>query len=210
MKKYILIIPALILCLISISCGGDQAVEQSRISLPAQAAKTEDTETILTVDGREVPAWRYLYWLAYTCDRLRTQHREAGEELDWNAPVAGGTLADYAREQALADTALYATVENWAEQYGITPKDGSDPGGMPEVGLLPEQMAELEGVGVLYGGLYKLFSQEGSALAPEPSALRRFAESEGWLTAARISIPGGEDVSNISSMDAWELASEFF
>ena len=107
---------ALLLCLILTACGGR---EDSRSQgLFQRASGMDEDAVLLTVDGREVPAWRYLYWLDRGCGRLQEQYRSAGLPLDWNAPLEGGTLADYVKDQALADTALYATVENWAETYG--------------------------------------------------------------------------------------------
>ena len=105
---------ALLLCLTLTACGGETD-SQGQTSFLGKAAGLEETAVLLTVDGREVPAWRYLYWLAYTCDRIREQYEESGMKTDWGTPLDGGTLADSARDQALADTVLYATVEIWAE-----------------------------------------------------------------------------------------------
>ena len=106
---------ALLLCLTLTACGGQGGGQASFLG---EAAGLDEEHPLLTVDGREVPAWRYLYWLASACDQIRTRYQESGLTLDWRAAVDDGTLADYAKSQALADTALYATVENWAEEYG--------------------------------------------------------------------------------------------
>ncbi len=186
---------ALLLCLLLTACGGREAEDsRGRVSLLARAAQLEEETVLLAVDGREIPAWRYLYWLAWVCERLQTQYDRAELPLDWQAAVSGGTLADYARDQALADTALYATVENWAERYGVTPE--GEPGstaGLPEAGLTEEQAAELERAGRLYAALYTLYLKPGSELSPAEEELRRFAGENGWLTVERICVPGGED-----------------
>ena len=184
---------ALTLCLFLTACGGKEERSEGRASLLARAAGLEEETVLLTVDGREVPAWRYLYWLAYTCDRIQKQYDRAGLSLDWTVPVTGGTLADYARDQALADTVLYATVENWAERYGISAEEPLSGPAMPEVGLTAEQMAELEGVGGLYAALYGLYETVGSALAPTEEALAEFARIQGWLTVQHLLIPYGQD-----------------
>lgn len=67
-----------------------------------------------------MPGWRYLYWLSGACDRVREEYALSGADLDWQAAVGNGTLADEVKEQALRDTALYTQVELWAEQYGYT------------------------------------------------------------------------------------------
>ena len=190
---------ALILCL-----SGCSAREEA--SLLGKAADLGEEVVLLTVDGREVPAWRYLYWLAFTCDQVREKYKDSGLTLDWKTPVTGGTLADYAKDQALANTALYATVENWAEQYGcvLSEKEraslnelwegqseahGGEEAYLKELaglGLDRLRAEELSEVGMLYAKLYELVLTEGSELS------ERLGSVEG-LTVDRILIGAGED-----------------
>ena len=184
---------ALALCFLLSACGGKEEPSRGRASLLAQAAELEEEETLLVIGGREVPAWRYLYWLGWVCDRLQRQYDLAEISLDWGAAVTGGTLEEYARDRALADTALYATVENWAEEYGVSLEESGTKTTLPEEGLTEAQMAELEEVGGLYAALYDLFCTEGSPLAPTEEVLRTFAETQGWLTVEQLLVPYGED-----------------
>ena len=112
----------LMLCLMLTACGGSgKDAQQGQVSLSEEAAEEVEEKTVLlTVDGREVEAWQYLYWLRRTCESLAAEYDAAGMEVDWTAETPEGTLGDYAKAQALSDTALYATVENWAEQHGCT------------------------------------------------------------------------------------------
>lgn len=202
---------ALLLCLTLTACGGgedsrDQGLFQS-------ASGVEEEAILLTVDGREVPAWRYLHWLRRCCGRLLEQYRAAGLPLDWGTPVEGGTLADYARDQALADTALYATVETWAERYGCA-LDGEDLADMESdwaertaeyggeeaylqhlagMGLNRQRMEELTGVGRLYAKLYRLSLEDSGPLAAAPEDLEAFAQQQGRITLNRILFAAGED-----------------
>lgn len=194
---------ALALCLGLSGC----AVRREReASLLGRAAEMGEDTVLLTVDGREVPAWRYLYWLAFTCGQVREKYKDAGLALDWDAPLTGGTLADYAKDQALADTALYATVENWAERYGCAlgeaerstlsaawEEQSSAHGGeeayleeLAGLGLDRLRAEELAEVGMLYAKLYDMALTEGSGL----SGLLETAEG---LTVDRILISAGED-----------------
>ena len=93
------------------------------------------------MDGREVPAWRYLYWLTWGCDQLSEAYDEAGLTLDWSETVEGTDLASYVRQQALDNTVLYATVENWAEQYQveITEADQPEPVSYTHLGPAPKR-----------------------------------------------------------------------
>ena len=175
-------------------------------SLLGRAAELGEELVLLTVDGREVPAWRYLYWLAFTCDQVREKYKDAGLSLDWETPVPGGTLADYAKDQALANTALYATVENWAEQYGCALSEreraalaetweeqsaarGGEEAYLKELaalGLDRLRSEELSEVGMLYAKLYDLCLTEGSELSG-------LLENTDGLTVDRILISAGED-----------------
>ena len=195
---------ALALCLGLSGCALKK--EEEDASLLGRAAELGEEFALLTVDGREVPAWRYLYWLAFTCDQIREKYKDAGLTLDWEAPVTGGTLSDYAKDQALANTALYATVENWAERYGCVLSEaernalaetweeqaaahGGEEAYLEELaalGLDRGRAAELTEVGMLYAKLYDLCLTEGSEL----SGLLGTVES---LTVDRIFIQAGED-----------------
>jgi len=192
MKKRMLGL-ALSLCLTLTACGGEPKESGGQTSILGQAAGLEETELLLTIQGREVPAWRYLYWLAYTCDQIAARYEASRLTLDWNIPVSGGTLADYAKDQALADTALYATVENWAAEQNCAPPEESASGALPALGLPPERLAELEAVGGQYAALYALYETEGSPLAPTAEELTAYGESAGAMTLDRVLVPAGED-----------------
>ncbi len=210
MRRYVFAL-ALLLCLALTACGGQ---EDSRgQGLFQRASGVEEDAVLLTVDGREVPAWRYLHWLERGCGRLREQYRSAGLPLDWNTPVEGGTLADYVKDQALADTVLYATVENWADSHGCTldeedraalddawAEKTAEYGGegaylqaLADMGLDRARMEELAGVGRLYAKLYRLYCQEGGDLAPAPEELEAFAREQGRITVDRALFAAGED-----------------
>lgn len=188
-----LLIPALLLSLLLSACGGKQTSEGWDLSVPED--KMQEEAILLTVDGRAVPEWRYRYWLTKACTRLQEQYEAAGMEVDWAAEAEGGTLADYVKAQALADTVLYATVENWAERWGCTtPEDGGwQTSTLPELGFDPAQMKTLQAVGRQYGALCELACTEGSGLAPTREQLMAFAEEKGLLTLDRILVAAGED-----------------
>ena len=196
MKRYTIAL-TLSLCLCLTACGGGDGDGEGQPSLLETASGLEETSVLLTIDGREIPAWRYLYWLAYTCDQIAERYEAAELSLDWDAALSGGsTLADSAKEQALADTALYATVENWAETYDITPaesSDGAETSVLPELGLSAEQTAELAEVGRLYAALYELAHTADSALAPTEEDLAAYGRELGAITLDHILVPAGED-----------------
>lgn len=185
---------ALLLCFCLAACGGEED-GGGQPSLLETASGLEETAVLLTVDGREVPAWRYLYWLAYACDRIAERYMESQLPLDWSTAVPEGTLAESAKEQALSDTVLYATVENWAETYHCTPAEsaGGETAILPDLGLSAEQMEELETVGRLYAALCQLCRTEDSALAPTDEELQAFGQEAGAMTLDRILVKAEGD-----------------
>lgn len=134
--------------------------------LPEDSAAPAGEEILLVIDGREVPAWRYLCWL----DRA----------------VAQGLEGEAAREQALGDTALYAAVESLAEEWAVTLTAEEEDALTPGVwaGLKEEQWRELAAVGALYA---KLCERE----VPQET-LEVFGKERGYRTVDRILIPAGE------------------
>lgn len=193
----------LVLCLLLSACGSDGDGTRQAPSFQ-DAAQTEETDIWLVVDGREVPAWRYLYWLSRACGAIRTEYEAAGLEPDWTAAAGTETLGEYVKQQALSDTVLYATVENWAERYGCT-AGSEETQAAPDMGVTQEQAGELAATGRMYAQLYELFCTEGSALAPAEEELAAFAQEQGWVTYDCILVPRGED-----STAAAAKAAEFF
>ena len=148
------------------------------------------------IDGQNIPAWEYLYWLALDCRQMEERCDAAGEPVDWTAPLSeGGTLEDLVKADALADTALYAAVGTWATAYGCTLTD-AERNALPErhyAYLTPEQGRHLTETGVQYAKLYALYETPGSALAPTESELALFEQQTAPLTAERLLIPFGSD-----------------
>ena len=179
----------LALCVMLTGCGRE---EEKAGSLLGQAAGLEDDEILLVVGGREIPAWRYLYWLAADCRELEERCAAAGTALDWNTPLPeGGTLRDLVKADALADTVLYALVESWAEDYGCTLTD-AERSALPEredPHLTEEQGRNLAAVGREYARLYALCETPGGPLALTEEERKQFEEEAGLLAAERILIP---------------------
>lgn len=184
---------ALALCLLLSGCGREAADAES---LWGQAAGLDDNAPLLTVDGREIPAWKYLYWLAADCQQLEERYDASNTALDWlSTTPEGDTLGDLVKEEALADTILYAVVDNWAELYGCTLTE-EELGNLPKrsyPGLTEEQAQVLSETGRKYVNLYTLYETSGSPLAPAEGELELFQQTSGLLAAERIMVPAGDD-----------------
>ncbi len=199
----------LALTLLLSACGGGPAGED----LLCRAAGIPSDARLLTVDGRRVPADRYLYWLAYTCDYIAASYQRLDAAVDWGEDLDGQTLGDYAKAQALGNAVLYATVENWAERYGcvLTEEDqaaiaadweekAASYGGeeaylaaLARMGLDRAGAEALSADFYLYRRLFSLSAGGDSPLHPEEADLERFAADRGYLTASWLAVPLGED-----------------
>lgn len=166
-------------------------------SIPGRAAGIMEDEILLTIDGRNVPAWEYLYWLSLACDRARGQ---ASNAVDWESVA----------EQALMNTALYASVETLAERYGVA--DASDADALSErwerrcaayggeaaylneiarYGLDRPRAETLFRVGALYGKLREL-CKDGGALSPSDADLKALEKEVGTVQVDRILCDGAD------------------
>lgn len=211
MRRIITAALACALLLTLAACGGKGTPPGD--DLLSRASGTPSDEPGLTVDGREVEAWRYLYWLAYTCDSIQTAYDDAGTELDWDAAFGEGTLADYAAEQALADTVLYAVVENMAEDQdcALTEEDraameadwtaaAEAAGGkdayltdLGRLGLDRTRAETLAATAYLYDRLRQSAGDPESGVCPTAEDLAAFGADSGYLTLDFIRVDAGDD-----------------
>ena len=192
MKRCIAFCLALGAALSLTACGGGD----TEGGLLCEASGIRPDTVLLSVDGRDVSAQRYLYWLAYACDYI-ADYYDSGEGIQWGDTVSGQSLEDYAKDQALQNAALYATVETWAEDYGCTLTDedrtamdrewaarAAQYGGeeaylavLARMGLDRAEAEAISGDYYLYEHLYDLYCTEGSELAPAEHDLETFAGS---------------------------------
>ena len=85
--------------------------------------------TLLTVNGRAVPAKEYLYFLAGGITQIGRYFGSAAD-INWDATMYGIPLAQYLKEDALDTAVLYSVTEDEAARAGVT--------------LTAEQTAELD------------------------------------------------------------------
>ena len=137
----------------------------------------KEDETLLRINGQEIPAWRYLCWLDQELAGLEAPPSEA--------EVEG------LKDRALADTVLYAAVESMAAEYGLTLTAEETAALTPGVWTGETQWRTLAAVGALYG---KLCAME----IPEET-LAAFAQKEGYRTVDRILIPAGEGAADTAA-----------
>lgn len=198
---------AALAAMLLLSGCGKQAEEPS--GLYYEASGIAPDAVLLTVDGREVPAARYFYWLTADCDYLAEQ---SGGEPDWTGDAGGQTLDEYVKKQALSAAVFYATVESLAESHNCVltagdlaamDKDWTDQaaaagGEDAYLAVLAEKGLDQAGAQLfsadyyLYEQLQALSRTEGSDLAPQSGAVAAYAKTAGLYTADTLLFPDGD------------------
>lgn len=89
-----------------------------------QLTGIDPDDAMLTVDGREVPAELYLYWVLGAADYLCASRPDlCGEDgaPDWDAELESGmTVRESVLAEALDNAKMHAVIECWAEEYDVT------------------------------------------------------------------------------------------
>lgn len=186
---------------------GKQAEKPS--GLYYEASGVAPDAVLLTVDGRDVPAARYFYWLTADCDYLAEQ---SGGEPDWTGDAGGQTLDEYVKEQALSAAVFYAMVESQAESHGCVltatdltamDKDWTDQvsaagGEDAYLAILAQKGLDQAGAQLfsadyyLYEQLRALSRTDGSDLAPQSGAVAAYAQAAGLYTAHTLLFADGD------------------
>lgn len=114
-----------------------------------QATGISRDTVLFTVDGRDVTADQYLYWLLTSISEAKNAGYLADDEA-WEETIEDQPTSDYLKGQALEISKLYAVVANHAEEAGA--------------GVTEEQRAkaeeQLDQMGSLYEQYYGLTTQE--------------------------------------------------
>ncbi len=91
------------------------------------ASGIKPTEVVMIVNGQDISAEEYLYWLSYSCDYYNEYLRYMGID-DWNTELSEGfTAGDYIAQQADMQTismvTQYAVIDGWTQEVGIALTD---------------------------------------------------------------------------------------
>ena len=208
MKRAIVLLLAAAVCAVVLSGCGKTKEGAVKSGLYYDASGISPDAVLLTVDGRDVTAGRYFYWLTDACDSMNSFYTEQGKELDWNTELSGEKLGDYVKKQALTTSVLYAVIESWAEKYGCTVTDEDRSGINTEWETKAKQyggeeayLAVLANLGLdqasaeqlsedyyLYKHLYGVYSDTSGKLHPDDATLNAYASDNSYLTVDEILI----------------------
>lgn len=131
MKKTISALLAVLLLALCAGCGNQAEPEPSGIYYDITGIAP--TETVMTVDGSEVPAQMYFYWTAYNCSAIEYQmnmynyaYGMYSEYIDpddgtinWDLQFTEDqTLSEYVKAETDDTVLFYVVLENLAEELG--------------------------------------------------------------------------------------------
>ena len=140
MKRWMSALLAALLLALCVGCG-NQAEETAEPSgVYYDITGIAPTETVMTVDGNEIPAQMYFYWTAYNCSYLEyqmnmlnyaygmyTDYIDADSgTVNWDLQFTEDqTLSEYVKAETDDTVLFYAVVENLAAEMdaGLTAED---------------------------------------------------------------------------------------
>lgn len=203
----------------------------------AQTLGVARDTTILTIDGVELDAERYLFWLV---NSIETQKYYGGLATDeaWEEDYQGQTMAQAVKADALETTKLYQVVENKALEQGVGLTQEEEEEIASQLGQLVEQAGgeeafklQLDGVAIskegftalnrvsyLNQGLKEKLTQAGE-LTVSQEELEEFETQGGYYAAKHILIStrkikedgsGYEDFSDEEKAAALEKANGLY
>lgn len=223
--KRIWMLLALLALLAWVPACGKKDDEQAEQAVTLRAAELSGDPVLVTVDGRPLTGEAVLYWLADACDGIADYYESANAPLRWDALLEGETLAEYAKEQAVQNAALYATVETWAEENGciLTEEDEAalkadwaqrvkEAGGeeayadhLLQEGLSRTGAERLAGDHYLYLHLCALASAAESKLAPTEVELTEFFTQQAYFTFRMLEVPKDAAAPEVGRQKAADL-----
>lgn len=175
---------------------------------PIEKVMGYPSSTVLfTVNGKDVTAGDYFFWLAQECDKVAPYFSAMGTDVDWSTTMGGSTpVGDVMKQKAQSTAVMYSVVKNQAKEkgYEFTKDDQKDYdeelakaqerlGGEEEYNKwlksmcqTPEGFLEMSKVGVVYSHMTQGLCREGGEYAISKEELAKYAEDEGMMCAKHI------------------------
>ena len=208
MKKWISLLLAGILAVSTLSGCNSQAqqeTDQSYVSRVTEGELTEDA-WMLTVNGKEIDAQYFYYWLGNSIDYLEYYYLNDGVE--WGTDYEGKPIEEYILDDAVQAIIQYETVIEKADEFGLeldeTDLEGIDSsreyyvtyfGGeenyqqyLYSEGLTDELFNQLNSVPVLYNKIHTYLTSAESQVAPSDEEFEKFLADYDYIQAKHILI----------------------
>lgn len=185
-----------------------------------QAAGIPRDTVLFTVDGTEVTADDYLFWLLSSVATAK-QNGYLADDTAWEEEIDGTPTADYLKQDAQSVSILYTTVANHAAEAGVTLTEEQIADGDAQMEQLSQQLdtyygmtmqqyldqqciseegfRELSNVAYLAAGLQEKMEADGE-LTPTDEDMDAMLEDTGYYNAKHIllAFPENEDGSAVT------------
>lgn len=212
MKRFAAMLVVSVLMVLWIASGDRMSAGQRTDGLYYEVTGIHPDAVLMRINGEDISAEEYLYWLAYDCEYLTSYV----PNLDFSAEVSNGmTYGSYAKADAVETVKLYALLRQWAKQYNVslTEEDearlqqqrqqyvtyyGGEEGYQQQLQLLgisEDTFDSINRMYLLYARIHDLYTADGSAMHPTQEAIDAFAQEKGYVTVKLLYWPasGGEN-----------------
>ena len=111
MKRFAAMLAVSVLMVLWIASGDRMSAGQRTDGLYYEVTGIHPDAVLMRIEGEDISAEEYLYWLAYDCEYLTSYV----PNLDFSAEVSNGmTYGSYAKADAVETVKLYALLRQWA------------------------------------------------------------------------------------------------
>ena len=167
----------------------------------------EGSTVLFTVDGNDVTAADYFFWMSQNADYVASYFTGMGLDMDWTNTLGGSQDMDsYVKDSSMDTAVLYSIVKAKAAEYGyeLSKEDEEayetdlanakeELGGEEEyedfllsMCITGEGMREMSTVGVLYNQMKDGLFREGGEFAATQEDLAAYAQENDLLCAKHI------------------------
>ncbi|MEQ2456688.1 peptidylprolyl isomerase [Flavonifractor hominis] len=193
------------------------------------AGITRDT-VLFSVDGTDVTADEYLFWLLSSISTAK-QDGYLSDDTAWEEEIDGTATAEYLKQDAMNTSILYTTVANHAREAGFSITEEDEADADEQIAALGEQMEmyygmtlqeyldqqciseagfrKLNETSYLAADLQEKLEADGE-LAPDDAKMDAFIEEQGYYRAKHIllAFPTNEDGSDVTDAQKAEVKAE--
>ena len=195
MKRFAAMLAVSVLMVLWIASGDRMSSGQRTDGLYYEVTGIHPDAVLMRINGEDISAEEYLYWLAYDCEYLTSYV----PNLDFSAEVSNGmTYGSYAKADAVETVKLYALLRQWAKQYNVSLTEEDEARLQQQrqlLGISEDTFDSINRMYLLYARLHDLYTADGSAMHPTQEAIDAFAQEKGYVTVKLLYWPasGGEN-----------------
>ena len=224
MKRFAAMLAVSVLMVLWIASGDRMSAGQRTDGLYYEDTGIHPDAVLMRINGEDISAEEYLYWLAYDCEYLTSYV----PNLDFSAEVSNGmTYGSYAKADAVETVKLYALLRQWAKQYNVslTEEDearlqqqrqqyvtyyGGEEGYAQQLALMGISEETFDGMlaaQYLNSSLQTAYGPGGSLY--DEDAVRAYAQEQGYASVYVLTLTG-ENAETMAAdlLERWQKAED--